>query len=195
MREAVQARNALAVDTSEGSKQRGPPLLVKIAPDLDEQELKDIAEIVMENGVDGVIISNTTVSRPESLKSGGRRVDEIGFRFSSSIHSFAATLAAEAGGLSGRPLKPLSLTMVARFYKLTGGRMPIVGCGGITTGADAVDFIEAGASFVQVYSGFAYQGPGLVRDIKDELEKACRKRGVSNVRELVGRRAVDLAKS
>jgi dihydroorotate dehydrogenase len=142
-----------------------PPLLVKIAPDLSKEELHDIADIVLKCKVDGVIISNTTISRPKGLKS---------------------QTMYETGGLSGRPLKELSLKVVEEFYDRTQGKIPIIGCGGITSGQDAIDFMKAGASVVQIYSGLVYTGPILIQDIKHALEEECRKRGFKSVKDLVG---------
>jgi len=98
--------------------------------------------------VDGVIISNTTISRPSNLVS----------QFSS-----------ESGGLSGRPVKAMSNKVIGRFYELTNGQIPIIGVGGVETGQDAFDKIKAGASLVQIYSAMVYEGPTLVNKIKREL--------------------------
>lgn len=145
-----------------------PPLFVKIAPDLTADELKDIAEVVQSQIVDGVIISNTSISRPSSLKSDSR-------------------LTAETGGLSGKPLKPLALQTVKSFYEMTGGKVPIIGCGGISNGQDALDFILAGASVVQLYTAFAYDGPCIVREIKDYLAQECQRRQVTSISQLIGK--------
>ena len=135
-----------------------PPLLVKIAPDLSDQEIGDIASVIINTGIDGVIISNTTISRPSDLKSG-------------IIYNFKlidSSLVNETGGLSGTPLFPLSLSVVKKFYKLTNGKVPIIGCGGISCGDDAIQFAKAGASAIQIYTSFGYQGPGVVYKIKKE---------------------------
>nr|KAJ3420930.1 Dihydroorotate dehydrogenase (quinone), mitochondrial [Polyrhizophydium stewartii] len=149
LRDAKRARDALA---------HRPPLVVKIAPDLSDDEIDDIAAVVESVGVDGVIISNTTVSRPDSLHAD-------------------AKLKREFGGLSGAPVLPLSLRVVSEFYKKTGGRVPIIGCGGIRTGEDALRFARAGASVVQVYTALGYQGPGLVHDIKSDVTERLKKMG------------------
>jgi dihydroorotate dehydrogenase len=120
-----------------------PPMLLKIAPDLGNDEMKDIAACCSGGAVDGVIISNTTLSRP-NLKS---------------------PHAGETGGLSGRPLFQLSTRQLAKFYLLTEGKIPLVGVGGIEDGATALAKIEAGASLLQVYSALVYKGPALVSDI------------------------------
>lgn len=141
-----------------------PPLLVKIGPDCSDSELEDIAAVLMKVQIDGIIISNTTITRPASLKSG-------------IIHPLTSdsSLSSQTGGLSGAPLKKLSLATVSKVFKLTKGTVPIVGCGGIATGQDALDFAKAGASVVQIYTSLGYRGPGIVREIKDELAGLLRK--------------------
>jgi dihydroorotate dehydrogenase len=142
-----------------------PALLVKVGPDLDESEIRGIAEVALAAGVDGLIVGNTTVARPSSLKS---------------RHASAA------GGLSGKPLLALSTDCLAAMYRLTQGRIPIIGCGGIASGADAYAKIRAGASLVQLYSALVFHGPGLVRRIKQDLAAKLRADGFSSVREAVG---------
>ncbi|KAI8910481.1 Dihydroorotate dehydrogenase [Gorgonomyces haynaldii] len=148
--------------------ERPVPLLVKIAPDVSDQELQDIAEIVKQVGIDGVIISNTTISR-NNLKSDSK-------------------LQKQMGGLSGKPVKPLALQTVKKFYQLTNGSVPIVGCGGIQNGQDALEFCEAGASFCQLYTHFGYYGPGLPGKINQELSELLHKRG-KTWNELIGTRS------
>ncbi|KND04856.1 dihydroorotate oxidase [Spizellomyces punctatus DAOM BR117] len=135
-----------------------PPLLVKIAPDLNDQEIEDIAAVVKNVGVDGVIISNTTVSRPQSLRSGPK-------------------VTTETGGLSGPPVHPLSLAVVRKFYALTNGTIPIIGCGGVKSADEVLAFAKAGASLVQLYTAMAYEGPGLVAEIKDEVARKLKREG------------------
>uniref|UniRef100_G3PS21 Dihydroorotate dehydrogenase (quinone), mitochondrial n=1 Tax=Gasterosteus aculeatus aculeatus TaxID=481459 RepID=G3PS21_GASAC len=130
--------------------ERKPPVLVKIAPDLTSQDKRDIADVVTELGVDGLMVSNTTVSRPETLQ-----------------HSSKS----EVGGLSGQPLKDLSTSTVREMYNLTKGKVLIVGIGGVASGQDAMDKIRAGASLVQLYTALTYQGPPVVTKIKRELEQ------------------------
>lgn len=122
------------------------PLLVKIAPDLSEPAIGELLAVCAEHGVAGVIATNTTLSR-DGLAPADRH------------------LATEAGGLSGRPLTARALAVVRFVAKETGGRLPIIGAGGISSAADAVRMFEAGASLVQVYTGLLYRGPGLVRSI------------------------------
>jgi dihydroorotate dehydrogenase len=144
---------------------RMPPLLAKVGPDLDEAALRDIAEVAMATCLDGLIVGNTTIERPAGLKS---------------------RHAAETGGLSGRPLMPLATACLARMYRITEGRIPIIGCGGIADGDDAYAKIRAGASLVQLDSALVYQGPGLVVRIKRELAARLRADGYSSVREAGG---------
>lgn len=146
-------------------EERKPPVLVKIAPDLSAQDKQDIADVVTELGVDGLMVSNTTVSRPETLQD---------------PHS------SEVGGLSGQPLKDLSTNTVREMYSLTKGKVPIIGIGGVANGQDAMDKIRAGASLVQLYTAFAYQGPPVVTKIKRELEQLLKDQGFSSVSEAVG---------
>ena len=144
---------------------RLPPVLAKVGPDLGEQELRDIADVVTNTGVDGLIIGNTTVDRPPHLRSADRNAE---------------------GGLSGKPLMPKSTACLAAMYKNTGGRIPIIGCGGIAGGQDAYAKIKAGASLVQLYSAMVFQGPGLVKRIKRELAALVRADGFKSVAEAVG---------
>jgi dihydroorotate dehydrogenase len=142
-----------------------PPLLLKIAPDLDSNEITDIARVAMDEKLDGIVVSNTTVSRPASLLS--------------PQHT-------ESGGLSGAPLLEPSTRMLRRMYELTGGAMPLIGVGGIGGGADAYAKIRAGASLVQFYSAMVFEGPGLVERVKHELAVLLKRDGFTSVAEAVG---------
>ncbi|MCC6534282.1 MAG: quinone-dependent dihydroorotate dehydrogenase [Burkholderiales bacterium] len=142
-----------------------PPLLAKVGPDLTEEQVCDIAEVVLGCGVDGLIVGNTTVSRPSGLRSRHRE---------------------EAGGLSGRPLLPLANACLAAMYRYTRGRIPIIGCGGVASGADAYAKIRAGASLVQVYSALVFHGPQLVQAIKRDLARLLAADGFENVAQAVG---------
>jgi dihydroorotate dehydrogenase len=129
------------------------PMLLKIAPDLAPDDLADVAAACGQGGVDGVIISNTTLSRP-ALKS--RHAQEV-------------------GGLSGAPLFDLSTRCLADFHQMTGGKIPLIGVGGISDAASAVAKLKAGASLIQLYSALIYQGPALIRDICAGLENDVQK--------------------
>ena len=142
-----------------------PPLLLKIAPDLTPEDRGDIAAVALDADVGGIIVGNTTVSRPAGLRS--RHVGE-------------------SGGLSGRPLFPLSTDVLRDMYRLTGGRLPLIGVGGIASGADAYRKIRAGASLVQLYTALIYEGPGLIGRIKRELAACLRADGFASVADAVG---------
>jgi len=120
------------------------PLAVKIAPDLDEEEIKDIADRLLSAKIDAVIATNTTNSRPSSLSN--------------------QQLAAEAGGLSGQPILDLSTRVLKQLVKALDGKIPVIAVGGISSSADAMEKINAGASLVQIYTGFIYSGPKLISD-------------------------------
>ena len=149
-----------------------PPILVKIAPDLSHDGLAAVVETCVEEGIQGLIVGNTTISRPAGLKS---------------------PHAAESGGLSGRPLFPLSTAMLARASLLARGRLVLIGAGGVFTGQDALLKIQAGASLVQLYSSFALHGPALIPQLKAQLLTALREAGYGSVRDAVGTRALELA--
>ncbi|MSP94825.1 MAG: quinone-dependent dihydroorotate dehydrogenase [Alphaproteobacteria bacterium] len=142
-----------------------PPLLAKVGPDLTSEQMRDIAEVALATGIDGLIIGNTTIDRPASLKSRDQK---------------------EAGGLSGAPLLAPATACLAEIYRLTGGRITLIGCGGVASGADAYAKIRAGASLVQVYSALVFQGTSLANRIKRELAACLRKDGFSRVADAVG---------
>ena len=144
---------------------RRPPLLVKLAPDLSEAALEAVIETAVAHGVDGLIMGNTTTERPETLRSPAR---------------------AEAGGLSGPPLMERSTQLLARAHALAGGRLTLVGCGGVASGGDVLRKLRAGASFVQLYTAFAYDGPALLGRLKRELLAAMDQQGFASVAEAVG---------
>ena len=141
------------------------PLFLKVAPDLDEAAVRDIAELAMEFGVDALIVSNTTLQRPPQLTSDCRD---------------------EAGGLSGQPLFQISTQTLRLFAQALGGRLPLIGVGGVENGLTALAKIKAGASAVQLYSALVYSGPGLVGRILDELDGLLAAEGFDAVSEAVG---------
>ena len=147
-------------------KHEPKPLLVKVAPDLNEPELAGVVQVAERRGVAGIIASNTTVQRP-TLQA-------------------PAALAAEPGGLSGAPLRPLSTAIVRTLYRSSGGRLPIIGVGGIFSAEDAYEKIRAGASLVQVYTGFVYEGPAFPCRLRDGLRSLLQRDGFTNVRAAVG---------
>ena len=141
------------------------PILLKVAPDLTDDDRRDIAEVVLAEKIDGIIATNTTIERPAALRSAA---------------------ADEAGGLSGKPLMASATKVLSDLYTLTEGRVPMIGVGGVASGADAYAKIRAGASLVQLYSALVYGGPGLVRQINSELIMQLRRDGFSSVAEAVG---------
>ncbi|WP_324809512.1 quinone-dependent dihydroorotate dehydrogenase [Sphingomonas sp. LY29] len=142
----------------------GPPVFLKVAPDLEAGDHDRIVRASIDSGIDALIVSNTTVSRPP-LKSSQR---------------------GEQGGLSGAPLKPLALAQLHAFHTASGGQLPLIAAGGIASADDAWERIVAGASLVQLYSALVYEGPGLARRIADGLTKRLRERGMSSIAEAVG---------
>ncbi|MCP5431800.1 MAG: quinone-dependent dihydroorotate dehydrogenase [Alphaproteobacteria bacterium] len=144
---------------------RPAPLVLKVAPDLTPSGLEDVASVVETHKLDGVIVANTTIEERDALKSANR---------------------VQAGGLSGPPLFKRSTEMLADLYRMTGGRVPLIGAGGISSGRDAYVKIRMGASLVQLYTGLIYQGPELVRRIKRELASFLKADGLSSVAEAVG---------
>jgi dihydroorotate dehydrogenase len=140
------------------------PMFLKVAPDLAEDEVEAIIETVLAHGLSGIIVSNTTISRPP----------------------LRSPLAGETGGLSGAPLAALSTEMLSRFAEVAAGRLTLIGAGGIGSGADAYAKIRAGAAAVQLYSALVFEGPGLVGRIKRELAERLRADGFRAVGEAVG---------
>ena len=141
------------------------PVYVKIAPDLSKEGLEAVIEVAIQHKVSGLIISNTTIARPDTLKSPLRR---------------------EAGGLSGAPLFNASTAMLARAYRLAGRQLTFIGAGGVFTAEDALAKLLAGASLVQLYTGFAYQGPAMLPKLKHRLAALLKDRGFSTVSDAVG---------
>ena len=133
------------------SKQKPKPILLKIAPDLTNEQLDDVIEIVLETNLAGIIATNTTLSR-EGLKS-------------------SVGLSNEMGGLSGRPLRERSTEVIAYLHDKSKGKIPIVGVGGIHSAEDAIEKLKAGACLIQLYSGFIYEGPGLIKEINQAILK------------------------
>lgn len=159
LNELIAARDAL---------DNKPPLLVKLAPDLSEQQQADIAAVLIDTRIDGVILGNTTLDRPDYLSADFRE---------------------QKGGLSGKPLTQKSTGVIRNFYKLTQGRLPIIGAGGISSAQDAYDKIRAGASLVQLYSALVYQGPALVADIKCGLSDLLARDGFAGIADATGKDA------
>jgi dihydroorotate dehydrogenase len=149
---------------SEACRGKPPPIFLKVAPDLEPPDIDAIARIALDQRIGGLIVSNTTISRP-SLKS----------RF-----------AGETGGLSGEPLRELAQQRLRDFRKATGGALPLIGVGGIATAEDAWARIRAGASLVQLYSAMVFEGPGIARMIVRGIEALMRRDGFATIAEAVG---------
>lgn len=141
------------------------PLLVKIAPDLAAEDIADVADLALQFRLDGIVATNTTIARPQTLRSSNR---------------------GETGGLSGAPLFEMSTAVLKQLYGIVGGKIPLIGVGGIASGAQAYAKIRAGASAVQLYSALVYEGPGLVTRIKRELAALLKRDGFRSVAEAVG---------
>ncbi|PLK27251.1 quinone-dependent dihydroorotate dehydrogenase [Novosphingobium sp. TH158] len=141
-----------------------PPVFLKVAPDLDDGAPARIVDAVMKNSIDGIIVSNTTITRPP----------------------LQSRHAGEAGGLSGAPLRELALQRLRDFRKASEGRLPLIGVGGIATAEDAWARIRAGASLVQLYSAMVYEGPGIARTILAGMEALMRRDGFASIAEAVG---------
>ncbi|QYU66577.1 quinone-dependent dihydroorotate dehydrogenase [Leptolyngbya sp. 15MV] len=156
---------AAIAETRAGVRGARPPVLVKIAPDLAPAAIEPLVQVVAERGMDGLIVSNTTIARP-ALRSAHR---------------------GQSGGLSGPPLRDPSTELLRRVARLAKGRgLTLVGCGGVATGADALAKIKAGASLVQLYAAFAYDGPALIPRIRRELAAAMRREGFGSMKQAIG---------
>ena len=142
----------------------GPPIFLKVAPDLGERDAERIVRSALDHRIDALIVANTTLSRPP----------------------LRSRHAGEAGGLSGEPLKALALAALRRFRSASGGELPLIGVGGIATADDAWERIRAGASLVQLYTGMVYHGPGIARRIARGLARRLERAGLANIADAVG---------
>lgn len=165
LRDLQQAGPLSALLSALQERSAGKPILVKIAPDVTDAELEAILQTCAANGIDGIIATNTTISR-EGLS---ERVAQFG-----------------DGGVSGRPLTARSNEIIATIYRYTKGRLPMIGVGGIFTAQDAFDKIAAGASLVQAYTGFVYGGPSFARDINLGLSKLVKEKGFGSLDDVIG---------
>ncbi len=143
------------------------PIFLKVAPDLVDSDVEDIVEAAARHGLDGLIVANTTLARPGSLRGRAK---------------------AETGGLSGAPLMAASTALLGRFFEASAGRLTLIGVGGVDSGADAYAKIRAGAAAVQLYTALAYRGPDLVREIKRDLAARLRADGFKTMAEAIGAR-------
>jgi dihydroorotate dehydrogenase len=164
--DALQKRNQ---DLAAKSGKENPlPLLVKIAPDLEQKDLESIVGVVVDKKLSGIIATNTTVSR-EGLRSSAKEIEACG-----------------QGGLSGAPLRKHSTEIISSIYKLTKGTLPIIGVGGIFTAQDAFEKISAGACLVQLYTGLIYKGPSIAKNINEGLFKIFTKHRFRSFDEMIG---------
>jgi len=141
------------------------PIALKLSPDINEKEITNINEMVLKFKIDGIILANTTNKNRDKLTDSNQK---------------------EIGGLSGLPLQKLSLKFIKIFYKLNKGKLPIIGVGGINNGLSAFEKISAGANVIQLYTGMIYKGPGIVKNIKQELIEILKKEKIKNIQQAVG---------
>ena len=142
------------------------PILLKISPDISDNHISEIVTIAIENSISALILTNTTNVNRDNLTSDSKN---------------------EEGGLSGEPLQELSTQMIKKFYKKLSGKIPIIGVGGVNSGKSAYEKITAGASLLQLYTGFVYKGPAIVKNIKQELIEILKNKGFSNIKEAIGK--------
>ena len=143
------------------------PIVLKVSPDISDHEIDEISQILLNNDVEGLIISNTSDSSRDSLTNIQKH---------------------QKGGLSGKPIETKSTILIQKFYKLLGGKIKIIGVGGVDSGASAYEKFLAGANYVQLYTGMVYRGPNIVSMIKKELRELLLKDGVKNFSEIVGKK-------
>jgi len=143
------------------------PLLLKVSPDIQDNHISEIIDVATKSDISAIIIANTTDGNRDNLKS------EI----------------KEQGGLSGEPLQQISTNMIKKFYKKLNGKIPIIGVGGVNSGKSAYEKIVAGASLLQLYTGFVYRGPSAAKDIKKELIQILKAEGLNNIKEAIGKGA------
>ena len=143
------------------------PIVVKISPDIDDQEIEKITEVLLNNNIEAVIISNTSDSSRDSLNNIQKH---------------------QKGGLSGKPIEEKSTKLINKFYKLLNGKIKIIGCGGVDSGKSAYEKFLAGANYVQLYTGMVFRGPNIVNMIKKELKELLIVDGVKNFAEIIGKK-------
>ena len=143
------------------------PIVVKISPDIDDQEIKKITEVLLSNNIDAVIISNSSDSSRDSLGDIQKH---------------------QKGGLSGKPIEEKSTKLINKFYKVLDGRIKIIGCGGVDSGKSAYEKFLSGANYIQLYTGMVFRGPNIVNIIKKELKELLINDGVKNFAEIIGKK-------
>ena len=140
--------------------------MLKVSPDIRDNDVSEIAGIAMKNDISAIILTNTTNGNKDKLVSENKK---------------------EKGGLSGRPLQQLSTNLIKKFYKQLNDKIPIIGVGGVDSGKSAYQKIVAGASLIQLYTGFVYKGPSTAKDIKKELIQILKTEGIKNIKDAVGK--------
>jgi len=158
----------LALNKIKSENKINIPLLLKISPDIKDNQISEIADTAIINDISGIILTNTTNSNKDKLISDFKK---------------------EEGGLSGKPLQQISTNMIKKFYKQLNGKIPIIGVGGVNSGKSAYEKIIAGASLLQLYTGFIYRGPSAAKDIKKELIQILKAEGINNIKEAIGKGA------
>ena len=143
-------------------------LLLKVSPDIEDNHISEIVDVATKNDIAAIILTNTTNGNRDNLRSKIKK---------------------EEGGLSGEPLQQISTNMIKKFYKQLNGKIPIIGVGGVNSGKSAYEKIIAGASLLQLYTGFVYRGPSVAKDIKKELIKILKAEGLNNIKEAIGKGA------
>ena len=156
----------LALNKIKSENKINIPLLLKISPDIKDNQISEIAESAIKNDISGIILTNTTNSNKDKLISDFKK---------------------EEGGLSGEPLQQISTNMIKKFYKQLNGKIPIIGVGGVNSGKSAYEKIIAGASLLQLYTGLVYKGPSIVKDIKKELIQILKVEGLNNIKDAIGK--------
>ena len=156
----------LALNQIKKDNKTNIPLLLKISPDIKDNHISEIVDVATQNDISAIILTNTTNSNRDNLVSEAKK---------------------EEGGLSGEPIQQISINMIKKFYKQLNGRIPIIGVGGVNSGKTAYEKIIAGASLLQLYTGFVYKGPLAAKDIKKELIQILKSEGINNIKEAVGK--------
>ena len=156
----------LALNKIKSENKINIPLLLKISPDIKDNHISEIADTAIKNDISGIILTNTTNSNKDKLISDFKK---------------------EEGGLSGEPLQQISTNMIKKFYKQLNGKIPIIGVGGINSGKSAYEKIIAGASLLQLYTGFVYKGPSVAKEIKKELIQILKVEGINNLKDAIGK--------
>ena len=147
-------------------KKTGIPLLLKVSPDIKDHYISEISDVAMKNNISAIILTNTSDSNRDDLVSPDKM---------------------EVGGLSGEPIQKISTNIIKIFYKKLNGKIPIIGVGGVSSGKSAYEKIIAGASLLQLYTGFVYKGPSLAKDIKKELIQILKDEGIENIKDAIGK--------